>query len=455
MPARPMGAENGRPLRSAAIREDRELASEMLFSHHLLVGSHRSPTSDNHHRDDAMTAKRPSERTMESSHRKRVEQLKVTDRRSGGPRTPCIAVVGLGYIAQTAVLPAFARIRRFARIGALVSDDSQKLNALRRRYKVWQTYSYDQYEECLASGIDAVYIALPNEQHRDFAVRAAQAGIDVLCEKPMAMTSADARAMIEAARRAKTRLMIAYRLHFDPANLHAISVARSGRLGTLRYVHSTFSMQVSDSGYRLNPDQGGGPLRDLGIYCINAARYLFQAEPISAMAMASSGSDRRFKRIDEMVSVLLRFPDDRQALFTASFGASATSSYHLVGTRGSLCVDPAYEENTGACLSITRGGRTAKRSFRDVDQFAAEIRYFAECIARRKEPEPSGQEGLADLLAIEAIEESLRTGRIARVRGGKERGLRPSQRPTRRQLIAIAPHVGPERLVKVRDPARP
>ncbi len=384
-----------------------------------------------------------------------MHQLAVTDRRGGGTRTPSIAIVGMGYIAQTAVLPAFARIRRYARIGALVSDDLQKLTALRRRYKAWQTYSYDEYDECLASGgIDAVYIALPNEQHRDFAVRAAQAGIHVLCEKPMAMTSADCRAMIAAARRAKTRLMIAYRLHFDPANLQAISVARSGRLGTLRYAHATFSMQVSASGYRLNPEQGGGPLRDLGIYCINAARYLFQAEPSAAMAMASSGPDPRFRRIDEMVSVLLRFPDERHALFTASFGASATSSYHLVGTRGSLRVDPAFDENTGARLSITRDGRTSQRTFRDVDQFAAEIRYFAECIARRSEPGPSGQEGLADLLAIEAIEESLRTGRMVRIRGVAERRGHPVRRPDKRQLIAIPPHPGHERLVKIRKPDR-
>ncbi len=401
-----------------------------------------------------MKKSHPPARALAEAQSRRVHQLAVSDKRGGGLRPPSIAIVGLGYIAQSAVLPAFSRIRRYARIGALVSDDVQKLKLLRRRYKAWQTYSYDEYDECLASGIDAVYIALPNEQHRDFAIRAARAGIHVLCEKPMAMTSADARAMIAEAQRSKTCLMIAYRLHFDPANLHAMSIARSGRLGELRYVHSTFSMQVADSGYRLNPAQGGGPLRDLGIYCINAARALFQAEPIAAMAMASSGSDHRFAKIDEMVSVLLRFPGDRQALFTASFGAYATSSYQLIGTLGSMCVDPAYDENTGASIAIERGGRTSQRSFRDVDQFAAEIRYFAERFARGNVPEPSGQEGLADLLVIEAIEESLRTGRSARVRLAKGRSQRPARRPGKRQLIAIPPHADPGRMVKIRKPDR-
>jgi glucose-fructose oxidoreductase len=155
-----------------------------------------------------------------------------------------------------------------------------------------------------------------------------------------------------------------------------------------------------------------------------------------------------------VVSVLLRFPDDRQALFTASFGAYATSSFQLVGTLGSMRVDPAFDENTGAVVRLERRGRATQRRFRDVDQFAAEIRHFAACISRRTAPEPSGQEGLADLLAIEAIEESLRTGRLARVRSARERGLRPAHRLGRRQAIAIPPHGDPGQLVKVTDPER-
>jgi glucose-fructose oxidoreductase len=391
---------------------------------------------------------------LKNAQNTRIRQLLVVDKRSGGLRPLSVAIVGLGHIAQSAVLPAFAQIRRYARIGALVSDDAHKLKALRRRYKVWQTYSYDGYDECLASGIDAVYIALPNDKHRDFAIKAAQAGIHVLCEKPMAMTSGDAAAMIDAAREAKTALMIGYRLHFDPANLHAVSIARSGKLGDLRYVHSTFSMQVAATGFRLDPHMGGGPLRDLGIYCINAARYLFQAEPIAALAMASRGADPRFAKIDEMISVMLRFPGDRHALFTASFGAYATSAFRLIGTRGSMRVDPAYDENTGACIHLDRGGRTSQRTFPDVDQFAAEIRYFAECISKRRDLTASGQEGLADLLAIEAIEESLRTGRLARVRSARRGTQRPSHRPSARQRIAIPLHIATERLVKTRPPER-
>ncbi|HEX6436522.1 MAG TPA: Gfo/Idh/MocA family oxidoreductase, partial [Candidatus Binatia bacterium] len=254
------------------------------------------------------------------------------------------AVVGLGHIAQVAVLPAFSHARQNSELVALVSDDPAKHEKLRSKYKVQRTYSYDEYDQCLRSGaIDAVYIALPNNLHCDFAVRAAQAGIHVLCEKPMAVTEEECENMISAAKQARVKLMVAYRLHFEKANLEAVEIAHSGKLGEPRFFSSVFAMQVKEDNIRLKRELGGGTLYDIGVYCINAARSLFRAEPSEVHAFSVSGNDPRFREVDEMTGAVLRFPDERLASFTCSFGAADVSAYELVGTEGNLRVEPAYE----------------------------------------------------------------------------------------------------------------
>src|SRR5262245_44231498 len=157
------------------------------------------------------------------------------------------AVVGLGHIAQVAVLPAFAHARRNSVLVALVSDDAKKLAKLAKQYGVEIRRSYEEYGELLRSGeVDAVYIALPNDMHRDYSVRAAEAGVHVLCEKPLATNTDDCVAMIAAAEENGVRLMTAYRLHFERANMKAVDMVKKGRLGDPRYYHSMFSMQVRD-----------------------------------------------------------------------------------------------------------------------------------------------------------------------------------------------------------------
>jgi len=162
------------------------------------------------------------------------------------------AVVGLGHIAQVAVLPAFGNARRNSRLAALVSGDPVKLEELGAKYHVDPRYSYERYDEMLKSGeVDAVYIATPNSLHAEYAIRAAQAGLHVLVEKPMAVTEEQCERMAEAARTAGVKLMVAYRLHFERANLEAIEVARSGRIGEPRIFTSTFTMQVVLGNIRL------------------------------------------------------------------------------------------------------------------------------------------------------------------------------------------------------------
>jgi predicted dehydrogenase len=341
------------------------------------------------------------------------------------------AVIGLGHIAQAAVLPAFAHARRNSRLAALVSGEKTKLKALGRRYGIERLCGYEDVEELFASGeIDAAYIALPNDMHKDFTIRAARAGLHVLCEKPMAISARDCVQMIRATEKANVRLMIAYRLHFERANLEAVQLCRSGKLGDLRFFSSDFSMQVGEGNIRLKHEHGGGPLYDIGIYCINAARYCLSEDPIEVWATATKSRDPRFREIDETVIGVMRFKDERLASFSCSFGGADRSTYSLTGTKGGITLDPAYEYAEGLSYALKIGNRVRHKKFSKRDQFAAELIYFSECVLNNRRPEPSGEEGLADVRVIEGMLRSLRSGRPVPLATAQRR-----RRPTMRQEI--------------------
>jgi predicted dehydrogenase len=340
------------------------------------------------------------------------------------------AVVGLGWFAQEAALPAFAATDN-SELVALVSDDPKKLEELSKKYGIQHTYSYAEYEDCLTSGaIDAVYIALPNHLHCDYTVRAAKQAIHVLCEKPMAVTDKECEAMIKAANDNGVKLMIAYRLHLEPANLQAVEIVRSHQIGEPRLFNSVFSQQVEQGNIRLREITGGGTLYDIGIYCINAARYLFQDEPIEAFAVAANKGEQRFSEVEEMTSVILRFPNERLATFTCSFGAAKVSNYQVVGTQGDIRVESAYSWQEELKHYLTINGETQERSFESHDQLAAEFTYFSDCLLQDQDPEPSGIEGLNDVRIIQALYESIATGQPVKVQTIK----RP-QHPTSDQTI--------------------
>ncbi len=373
-------------------------------------------------------------------------------REKDGPRKKVgYAVVALGYIAQVAVLPSFANAKRNSRLVAFVSGDPRKKQTLPPRYGVpdEHVYGYEEYAECLENPeVDAVYIALPNHMHRDYAVAAARAGKHILCEKPLAVTPGDCEEMIEAAAEAGVRLMTAYRLHFERANLKAVEIVRSGKLGEPRIFQSLFAMQVEDGNIRLNPpEQGGGPLYDIGIYCINAARYLFRAEPSEVLAMSASIGGKRFAQTPEMLSCTLRFPVERLATFTCSFGAADTGWYQVVGTRGDLRMDPAFEYAEPLVQRVTIDGKTRETRFAKRDQFAPELLHFSDSVLGRREPVPSGREGLADIRIIRALLESASTGRVVKL-DEFERHRRPTM-----ALETKRPPVQKPRLVHVASPS--
>ena len=337
------------------------------------------------------------------------------------------AVVGLGNIAQVAVLPAFAHAKENSKLVALISSDAEKLKALSERYSVGITGSYEELDKISASGdVDAIYVATPNTKHRVALESAARAGVHVLCEKPLAATVEDCRSMLSTAAAAKIKLMTAYRLHFEQANLRAIERIRNGEIGEPRLFSSVFCHQVRAGDIRTRAEFGGGALFDMGIYCVNAARYLFQDEPLEVSAFRVHGSDERFKETDEMTSAILRFPGDRIAQFTASQGAADVSEFRIIGTNGDLRLEGAFDYHGKSEEFLTVDEKTKRTTTAQHDQFAAELIHFSKCILEDRAPEPSGEEGLADVQILEAIMEAASSGRrVALTPADRER--RPNQ----------------------------
>ena len=322
-----------------------------------------------------------------------------------------MAVVGLGHIAQAAMLPAFRHARPHVELTALVSGTRAKLKKLGRRYRVPELVDYADAEKLFDSGaIDAVYIATPNTEHAPWVIRAADAGLHVLCEKPLSSTVRDCERMIDACARNSVQLMTAYRLHFDRCNLEVADLVRRKKLGEPRFFDAQFSMQVKAGNIRTRADLAGGPVWDIGIYCINAARMVFADEPIEVWATSTTTKDKRFAEIPESVHALMRFSGDRVANFVCSFGAADRARYEVVGTRGSIAVDPAFDYAEGLAYELRIGETRRRKSFAKSDQFAPELIHFAKSVRARRAPEPSGKEGLIDVAIIEAIHRSIDSG---------------------------------------------
>ena len=316
------------------------------------------------------------------------------------------AVIGAGNIAQVAVLPSFQHARENSQLVALVSGDAEKRSALCERYELEISGDYEELEQVLERGnVDAVYVATPNSEHREYALRAARCGIHVLCEKPLAPTVAECQQMADTCADANVRLMVAYRLHFEEANLSAIEIVQSGRLGEPRIFDSVFTHVVRPGDIRERPELAGGAVLDLGVYCINAARNLFRDEPVLVLATAQFRDG-----VDETTSALLQFPHGRVAQFTVGNSCASVSSYRVTGSDGNLRVEPAYDYAGKLEHHLTIDEKTSTKSFGKRDQFAAQIAYFSRCILVGEEPEPSGDEAICDLRVVEAILKSAQTG---------------------------------------------
>jgi predicted dehydrogenase len=320
------------------------------------------------------------------------------------------AVVGIGWISQTAFLPGVEHTRN-SEVTAFVSGHEDKAAKVGEKYGVKDLYSYDEYERLLSSGtIDAVYLATPNWDHVDLAVRTLDAGIHLLLEKPMATSVEDCQRIIDASERTRAKLMIAYRMHHEPAMLKAMEVARSGNLGQMRYFNSSFSQPVNFQNHRAKNGYWAGPVPDMGPYPINTVRNLFGAEPLEVSAMGVRTDPERFRDFDHQVAVNLRFPGERLATMLLSYSGADLDDFRIVGTLGDLFSSPAFSMTGGMKHVVTIGKHKSEESFKATDQFGGELRYFSDCIQRNKHPEADGEEGLLDVRIIAAVERALETG---------------------------------------------
>lgn len=355
------------------------------------------------------------------------------------------AVVGGGWISQAAFMPGVDHTGN-SEMTAIITGDPEKAKALADTYRL-TAFTYDQYREALASDLfDAVYLALPNGMHKEYAVPALEAGCHVLLEKPMAVSVAECEAINAAAQASGAKLMIAYRLHFEPATLDAIARVRAGEIGEVRMFTATFGQKVDAGNHRAKQGYWAGPVPDMGTYPINAARNLFGEEPVEVAALGSRRPDSPFP-FDGTVAVTLRFPSGRLAQFTVSYETEAVDAYRVTGTEGDLHLKPAFLFGLGLGGTLTRGEASESLTYPSVDQFGGQTCYFSDCILHDRIPEPDGEEGLCDIRILEAVERALATGQV--------QTLAPLTRRTRpdpsAQRMAL-PEVEPPAMVNAAQP---
>ena len=329
------------------------------------------------------------------------------------------AIVGLGSLSINQILPAFAKCEK-SRIAALVSGHPDKASKLGSRYGVSakNIYNYQNYDSIKDNPeVDVIYVVLPNGMHAEYTVRGLQAGKHVLSEKPMANTPDECQQMIDAARQAGRKLMVAYRCRYEPHNQEAIRIARSGELGPLKVILADTGFPQGDPNqWRLNKKlAGGGSMMDIGIYSLNASRYLSGEEPTEVNAMMySTPNDPRFKEVEENINFQLRFPSGLLANCTSSYGYFQQSHYRVVGTKGWVEMDPATWYS-GLRLRVQHGNILEERELPERDHFTSEMDHMSDCVMQNKEPLTPGEEGLRDMKIIAAIYEAARSGKTVKL----------------------------------------
>ena len=326
---------------------------------------------------------------------------------TSAPRKTGYCVIGLGRIAGH-FMPA-VRSTTTSQITGLVSGHRDKAERIAAEYRVpaISIYNYENFDEIAHNpAIDAVYVALPNSMHAEYTIRAAKAGKHVLCEKPMSTNVAEAEAMIAACKAARVKLMIAYRCHYEPTNLKAIQLIRKGALGQVQAIESSFGFNIAPGEWRLSKKlAGGGPLFDVGIYSLNACRYLTGEEPEHIAANASViDHDGRFKEVEENVSWTMKFPSGVVASCNTTYGANMEGFYRVHGSKGWLEVDSAFVYEGLRLRADYEGAKLDELNpARDPSHFLAEADHFSRCVQNGLEPKSPGEEGLRDMRYIEQI----------------------------------------------------
>ena len=320
-----------------------------------------------------------------------------------------IAFVGMGNYATNQLVPALAQSTKCKLAGIVTGTPAKAETWLQRHpHLEGHIYDYTTYDRMADDEtIDIVYVVLPNAMHAEYTIRAAQAGKHVICEKPMAISVAEAQSMIDACEAADRKLSIGYRLHFEPHNQEAI------RLGQ-EQVYGPVTMMETEFGFRIgNPEQwrlkhalaGGGALMDVGIYAIQAARYVTGEEPLQVSAQEFKTDPVKFAEVDETITWQLTFPSGCVASSTTTYAAS-TQRLYAAAHRGWFELRPAYVYS-GIQGTTSEG----PMDFPQIVQQAAQMDDFADCILNNRTSIVDGYEGLRDMRIIEGIYESIQTGR--------------------------------------------
>jgi predicted dehydrogenase len=332
------------------------------------------------------------------------------------------AVVGVGSISQVAVLPAFAHSKK-ARLVAVVSGDKKKARKFADQFKASQAFAYEELATCLRNpAVEAVYIATPPGEHEKYAVAAAKAGKHVLCEKPLAATVKQARSMVETCRRNKVQFMTAYRKYFEPSSVTLKNMISKGELGRIDVIHTLFSElrpfgDQSPSWLFSRKLCGGGPLTDLGVYCLNTCRWLVDEDPIAASGAVRWVRDRRrYKEVEEGIAFRLDFRSGLVLQGTAAYSAAFSSFVHVHGEKGWAELAPAFAFEEERRLSGKIAGRWFAKTFKPIDEFALELDYFSECIRKDRKPKPDGEQGLRDIIIIDAIYRAAKKGGTVKIK---------------------------------------
>jgi predicted dehydrogenase len=313
------------------------------------------------------------------------------------------AMVGLGRISMQHLAPSLKTSAK-AKVTGLVSGHRDKADKYAAEYGIpaKNIYNYENFDSIADNpDIDAVYIALPNSMHAEYTIRAAKAGKHVLCEKPMATSVADAEAMIAACKKANRKLAIAYRCQLEPTNLKAQEMIRSGAIGKVQAIESANGFNIRAGEWRLNMKlAGGGPLMDMGVYSLNACRFLLGEEPASIKADWSvMDQDGRFAEVEENLAWSMKFPSGVVATCSTSYGVNQSGFYRVHGTKGMIHVEPAFGYEGLRLTARVQGQPPIDQPSpeRDPVQFTREADHLVDCVAAGQEPKISGQEGLMDM----------------------------------------------------------
>jgi predicted dehydrogenase len=305
---------------------------------------------------------------------------------------------------------------------ALVSGDAAKAATVASQYGIdsKNIYDYTTYDRMADNkAIDAVYIILPNGMHHEFTIRAARAGKHVLCEKPMANSARECEEMIDACRKANRKLMVAYRIQYEPHNRTLMKWIRDKQYGKVKLLELFNGQHIGDPAqWRLNKKlAGGGSLPDVGIYCLNTCRFLLGEEPDAVFGnIYSTPGDARFKEVEESVAFQLHFPSGIMANCMTSYGVHMSRRYRAFTDKGTwLGMDPAYGYS-GIKMELSQAKEKlewrAQPSMMEKNQFALEMDHFSQCITENTLPYTPGEEGLQDMKIIEAIYRSAREGKL-------------------------------------------